>query len=55
VGGEALGPGKVPCPSVREYKDMELGVGSWVDEHPHRNRGKKDGIEGFWRGNLERG
>jgi hypothetical protein len=55
VEGEALGPGKVPCPSVEEYQDIELGVDSWVDEHLHRNRGKKDVIEGFWRGNLERG
>jgi hypothetical protein len=25
-----------------------------VEEHPHRGRGRKDGIEGFWRGDLGR-
>jgi hypothetical protein len=27
----------------------------WVEEHPHRNRGREDGIGGFWEGvNRER-
>jgi len=31
------------------------GRGEWVGEHPHRSRGRRDGIAGFWRGNQERG
>jgi hypothetical protein len=27
----------------------------WVGEHPHRGRGREDGIGGFRRGDLERG
>jgi hypothetical protein len=28
----------------------EVGVGVWVEEHPHRSRGRADGIRGFWDG-----
>jgi hypothetical protein len=24
-----------------------VGVGGWVEEHPHRSRGREDGIGGF--------
>ena len=30
---------KALCPSVGEFEDGEAGVGGWVGEHPHRNRG----------------
>jgi hypothetical protein len=30
MGGEALGPGKAPCPSVEESQGREAGVGGWV-------------------------
>ena len=26
----------------------------WVGEHPHRGRGRRDGIQGFRRGDMER-
>ena len=26
----------------------------WVVEHPHRDKWRRGGIEGFWRGNQER-
>jgi hypothetical protein len=55
IGGEALGPVKARCPSVRECQGGEVGVGGWVGEHPHRSRGREDGIGGFQRGNLEKG
>ena len=55
VGGVALGPEGVQCPSVGECKGWKVGVGRWVVEHPHRGREKEDGIGGFWRGDLERG
>jgi hypothetical protein len=32
----------------------EVGVGKWVGEHPHRNRGRR-GEGGFQRRNWERG
>jgi hypothetical protein len=32
-----------------------VGVSEWVGEHPHRGRGRRDEIGGFWRGDLERG
>jgi hypothetical protein len=25
-------------------------VGGWVEEHPHRRSGRRDGIGGLWRG-----
>ena len=40
MGGEALGPVKAQCPSVREYQDREAGVGGLV------SRGKGDEIGG---------
>ena len=45
MGGEALGPGKTQCPSVGVCQGREVGVGRWVGEHPHRSRGKDDGME----------
>ena len=44
MGGEALGPEGVQCPLVVEYQGRKTGVGGWVREHPHRGRGKRDGI-----------
>ena len=29
MGGEALGPVKVLCPSIGECQDQEAGVGGW--------------------------
>jgi hypothetical protein len=55
VGGEALGPEDVRCPSVEEFQGGRLEwVGGWVGEHPHRGRGRGDGIEGFQWEDLER-
>jgi hypothetical protein len=48
MGGEALGPVKALCPSVRECQGQEAGVGGLVS----RERG--EGIESFQRGNQER-
>jgi hypothetical protein len=39
--GEAFGPVRVGCPSVRECQDQEVGVCGLV------NRGRGNGIEGF--------
>jgi len=44
---EVLGPRKARCPSVGECQDSEVDVGGWVGEHPHRSRGRKDGLDGF--------
>jgi hypothetical protein len=49
MGEETLGPVKVLCPSIGEYKGQEAEVGGLVI------RGRGEGIEGFWRGNQERG
>ena len=38
VGGVAPGPVEVQCPRVGECQGM--GVGGWVEEHPHRSRGR---------------
>jgi hypothetical protein len=35
------------CPSVGECEGGEEGVGGWVGEHPHRSRGRGDGIGRF--------
>ena len=37
---------KAKCPSVGECQGSEVGVGGWVREHPHRSRGRKDGMGG---------
>ena len=55
VGGEALGPVKARYPSVGQCQGGEVGVGEWVGEHPHRSRGREDGIGGFWTVIQERG
>jgi hypothetical protein len=46
MGGQALGPEQVRCPSVGECQDKEAGVGGLV------SRGR--GIGDFQRGNQER-
>ena len=46
--GEALGPVKTPCPSVGVCQGGKAGVGRWVEEHPHRTRGR-----GYNRGGSE--
>ena len=38
-------------PSVEECLGAEEGVGSWVGEHPQRNRVRGDGIVALWKGN----
>jgi hypothetical protein len=45
VGGEDLGPVKVLCPSIGECQGQEAGEGGLV------NKGRGEGIGGFWRGN----
>jgi hypothetical protein len=55
MGREDLGPIKAGCLSVRECQDRDAGVGGWLRKYPHRSRGKGYVIEGFWRGNQERG
>ena len=47
MGGQALGLMKAGCLSVGECQDGEERVGRWSREHPHRSRGREDGIEGF--------
>ena len=47
MGGEAIGPVKVLCPTVGECQDREAGVGGLVS----RGRWIGDGIWGFWRVN----
>jgi hypothetical protein len=44
---EVLGP---MMPQCRGIKGGEMGVGRWVEEHPHRRRGREDVIGGFWEG-----
>ena len=48
MGGEALGPVKVLCPSIGEYQGQEGGVGGLV------SRGSRESIGDFQRGNQER-
>jgi len=56
VGGEDLGPVKAPCPSEGTVRARRWeGIGGWLGEHPHRSRGRRNGIGDFRRGNWERG
>jgi hypothetical protein len=45
MGGEALGPVTVLCPSIGNCQGQEVGVGGLV------SRGEGKGIGSFWRGN----
>jgi hypothetical protein len=48
MGGEVLGPMKAfQMPQCKGIEGGEVRVGVWVEEHPHRSRGREDGIEGF--------
>jgi hypothetical protein len=47
--GGAFGPEEVQCPSVGECQDREGREGRLV------SRGSKGAIQGFWRGNQEKG
>ena len=49
MGGEALGPMKVLCPSVGECQGQEVGLG-WVGEQGGRGRGK-----GVFGGEIKKG
>jgi hypothetical protein len=57
MGGEVLGPMKArEMPQCKGIEGGEVGVGGWVVEHPHRSRGREEGIGSFWEGgNWERG
>ena len=37
-------------PQCRGIESREVGVGGWVEEHPHRSRGREDVIGCFWEG-----
>jgi hypothetical protein len=34
-------------PQCRRIEGGEVGVGGWVEEHPHRSRRREGGIGGF--------
>ena len=36
-------------PQCRGIEGMEVGVGGWVEEHPHRSRVRKDVIGSLWK------
>ena len=50
MGGEGIGLSKTQCPSVGEFEGREAGVGGCMGEHPHRSRGRGEGIGSFWGG-----
>jgi hypothetical protein len=37
-------------PQCRGIEGGEVGVGGWVEEHPHRSREREDVIGCFWEG-----
>ena len=44
MGGEAVGHVKSQCFSVGECQDGVVGVVRWVEEQPHRNTGRGNGM-----------
>ena len=43
-------------PQCRGIEGREVGVGGWVEEHPHRSKGREDEIGCLWEeGKQERG
>jgi hypothetical protein len=49
MGGEALGPVRVICPSIGEFQGQEAGVCGLV------SRGRREGDRGFLEGKLGKG
>ena len=47
VGGEALGPRGVQCPSIGECQGGKMEEGRWVGEHSHRSSGREGRIGVF--------
>jgi hypothetical protein len=37
-------------PQCRGIEVKEVGVGGWVEKHPHRSMGREDGIGGLQEG-----
>ena len=52
MGGAVLGP-EGSMPQCRVMPGWE-GRSGWVVDHPHRGRGRRDGIGGFQRGDLKK-
>jgi len=48
IGGKALGTVKVCFPSVRECQGIDVAMGGWEGQHPHKGRGRGDGRERNW-------
>ena len=46
---EILGPRKARCPNVGKCQGGKAEMDGWLGEHPHRSRGRQNGIGGFWR------
>jgi hypothetical protein len=42
--GKDFGPVKARCFSVGECQGQKAEMGEWAGEHPHRSRGREDGI-----------
>ena len=42
-------------PQCRGTEGREVGVGGWMEEHPHRSRGRGDVIEVSGRGETQKG
>jgi hypothetical protein len=39
--------GSIDAPVYPYTEGREVGVGEWVEEHPHSSRGREDGIGGL--------
>jgi hypothetical protein len=52
--GPSTGPERVQCSSVGKCQGRKMGVGGWVEKHPHRDSGRRDVVGWFQRGDLER-
>ena len=42
-------------PQCRGTEGREVGVGGWVEEHPHRSRERENGIGGLGGGETRKG
>jgi hypothetical protein len=42
--GAGLGPESVRCPCGGKCQSRKTLVGGWVGQHPHRGKGRWDGI-----------
>jgi len=40
--GKALSSGEAQCPNIEKCHSGQVEMGGWVEEHPHRSKGREE-------------